>query len=290
MLHWMNDRKDGSNAVEAVYWQGNNNLYSDPRQWVGASGATAGVPDKNDWVHMSGNACYIRGVVNPGYLIVGWDDCYGTLTNGTVVQQKFSDDANEPDPVCIVEECLSIGGVPGASGTYILYDGMLKNTGSAWDTYVGHRDYGVLWQVESTNAEFNNLHIGEESTATGIYVLGGNLSVLGNMRVGNSGVGTFVQSSGTACINGTLSIGNAYTSNGSKMQMTGGLILITGLYISNYGEIDIDMSAITGFWLIGDQRSTIAGYVTLGKMYDSTSSSMIRAYYYAPWNITYLSN
>ena len=289
MLCWMTDRKDGSNQeVVGVYWTGgSSDIFSDADKWVGNSGAVAATPDQNDWVHLTGT-CNIKGVANPGYLVLGWTNRYGQNQDGVVYQTKFSvvadgDNVDAPDPVCIVKEALSIGGVVGAAGHYYLYDGLLQNTGTSWDTYVGQRDYGRLIQYSGSTAVFNNLHIGDESTAYGYYLMYGGDLQTGTMRVGNGGEGDFEQNGGEVNANTYVYVGYSAGANGSKYDMNGGGFYAGNLSISSYGSMDIDISAISYFRLAGDKRTLLNGYIGNGRIYDSTSGSTI----YASYNGTY---
>ena len=284
MLCWMNDRKDGSNQeVIGVYWTGtgdeeSGDIFSDADKWVGNSGAVAATPDQNDWVHLTGT-CYISGVANPGYLVLGWTDRYGQNQDGVVYQKRFSDDDNEPDPVCIVKEALSIGGVVGAEGEYYLEDGVLKNTGTSWNTYVGQRDVGKLYQEDDTIADFRNLHIGDESTADGSYYMnGGNLDVT-TMRVGNAGKGKFQQNGGDVDASSYVYVGYSSGANGSKYEMLYGSFHAGNLSISSYGSMEIRLNTISYFRLAGDKRTLLNGYISNGRIQDPWSGSPIYATY-----------
>ena len=166
MLSWMTDRINGNNDSKTVYWEGWSNLFSDANVWFSPSGSLP-APDSNDWARVTGNLCIIKGVANPGYLVVGWTDRYGNDEHGSIRQQKFA--GSSKDSLCVVEESLSLGACADVSknGLYYLENGSLQVLGTTYASYFGQTSYGHFFQYAGTSAYFRDVRMGGGTNAQG---------------------------------------------------------------------------------------------------------------------------
>ena len=184
-----------------------------------------------------------------GFMYVG--DAAGSV--GTVTQT---------DAVVNVDSTFILGNATGSSGSYVLNSGLLI-TGD--DAAVGYNGVGVFTQIAGIvtvgTLDTHRLVVGSGGNGVGSYTLTGAdslLQIAGELSVGFSGTGVFIQNNGTVLAD-HLEVGASGGSDGSYL-IKDGLLKTT----NNAGSGDLD----EGINQIGDSNAGNAWFRQEGGVVD----------------------
>ena len=189
----------------------------------------------------------------------------GQSNSGTVVQT---------DGTNTISYYLYICYNAGTIGTYNLDAGDLSVQS---DEHIGHSGAGVFNQDGGTHRISGALRVGYNSGSSGTYNLSAGELAVSSAIIGYYGKGIFNQTGGSYEIDGTLSLWG-FGSEESEYTFTGGSLEAGDLFINN-GWMDIDISEIEFFHVMGNKVDLLDGYIADDKIFDSTFTGDIWAAY-----------
>jgi hypothetical protein len=195
-------------------------------QSIGANGRgifdqSGGTNSLNTLALRLGDSAGSNGIYNlssTGVLAANTDEIVGYSGTGTINQSGGTNTITGPD------EHLYLG-ANGGTGTYTLTGGSLS---AGIDENIGYFGTGTFDHSGGTNVVAGTLNIGVFTAGTGTYLLSGSGQLTTNtlLKVGNAGIGTFGQTSGTNNA-AALTVGAAAGGSGTYT-LIGGTLLVTG--------------------------------------------------------------
>ena len=177
---------------------------------------------------------------------------------------------------------MDIGAASTGNGTYTINSNtgastLATATGNAYGFVIGDQGTGVVNQSGNSTVNAYYLNVGNTSTGNGTYnlsggTLGANAGSIQTWYIGNSGTGSFTQTSGTVTVPRILDLGETATTGNGTYTISGGTLSTGGgnsSYAMNVGDNG------TGSLTASGTASVTAGSLILGNNTGSTGSGSL---------------
>lgn len=264
--------------ADTTYWQGTTGSWDNSANWDN------GIPTSADYAYIKndGTAQITSGISAASYVLCvgmgGAPVTYGAVTqSGGTNTVDFSLEISEDSSYT-----LSGGDLLSSGDTDIFYGEFIQTGGThtVADYLYLYSDIGVAGYTLDDGELTVGLGIGEGIDVTGEFIQNGGSCTAGSIDLFD---GTYTLNGGDLeTTNNPLSLmGGDFTQTGGIVdahniaiyggtyEFTGGSIETGDIGITN-GLMDIDVSEITYFRVLGDAVSKLNGYIDNNKIYDST--------------------